>query len=406
MTNRRPVTDWATDFDHLGDEWAAHSNEILANLRDRCPVAHTDRFHGAYLATRYDDIVATAQNTEVFSNRVTVVNENAPENINLEAPPITLDPPAHGPVRRAVLPPFNPKEVARLEPMVADIADRAVARLAGREHVDGALDYAQVIPVEVTVGMLGLPLERGDEFRSWVNGILKEGQADLDLARWATREVQRFFAEQLEDRRANPGDDLVTWVLHAEAPNEDGSTRPLTQREQIGVLFLLLVAGIDTTWSAIGASLYHLGTHPDDLKRLVDEPELMPTAVEELLRFYAPAMIARLITDDAEVGGCPVSAGQRVLLSFGSANRDPAHFDDPDEVHLDRAHNRHLTFGVGVHRCLGSNLARMEMRVALERWIAAFPRFELTDAAAVTWSTGAVRGPNRVPLRILDSTLG
>lgn len=395
---RRPVTDWATDFDHLSDEWAARAPEICAELRERCPVAHTDRFYGAYLVTRYDDAVAVAQDTARFSNRITAVNENDPAKIRLEAAPITLDPPVHGPVRRALLPPFSPRSVAALVPLVEASCDAALDRLEGRDLVDGALDYAQIIPVEVTAALLGLPAGEGDRFRGWVKGILCDGQVDLDLAARCTREVRAFFAEQLEDRRAHPTGDLVTWVADAEVHEDDGTVRPLSHREQVGVLYLLLVAGIDTTWSAIGCSLLHLAGCAADRRRLASEPELMDRAVEELLRWASPVNMGRIITEDGMIGEYPVRAGQRLVLSFVAANRDPAHFERPEEVVLDRATNRHLAFGVGVHRCLGSNLARMELKVALQRWLARIPEFE--PAGPVRWSIG-VRGPTTVPLRIL-----
>jgi cytochrome P450 len=402
MTERRPVSDWTTDFDHLSDEWAANSPEILADLRQRCPVAHTERVFGAYLVTRYDDISEVAHATSTFSSRVTSVNENHPDNIKLELPPITLDPPDHAPVRRALLPAFNPREVAALEPWVASVCERLLDDVAGREYVDGALDYAQIVPVEVMGRLFGVSTEMGPQFRAWVDGMLKDGQVDLDIARKANREIQAYFAGQLEQRRREPADDLVTMVLDAEARLEDGSTRPFTERERIGALFVLMLGGIDTTWSTLGASLYHLGTHPQDLATLVERPELIPGAVEELLRFYSPVTIARVITDDAEVAGCPVKAGERLLLSYPSANRDEAHFDNPDEVVIDRQHNRHMAFGVGVHRCLGSNLARMELQVALAAWLARFPRFELAVAPEdISWTVGPVRGPREVPLRIL-----
>lgn len=402
MTERRPVTDWATDFDHLSPEWAAHSPEILADLRERCPVAHTDRFHGAYLVTRYDDIDEVAHNTGAFSSRITAVNENHPDNIRLELPPITLDPPEHSPLRRALLPAFNPREVAALEPFVRSVAERLLDDLAGRELVDGALDYSQLVPVEIMGHLFGVSPEMGPQFRRWVDDMLKEGQVDLDLARKANREVQAYFADQLQQRRENPGDDLVTMILNGELTLDDGSTRPFTERERIGMLFVLMLGGIDTTWSSLGAALFHLGTHPEDLARLTAEPELIPTAIEEFLRYYSPVTIARVITEDAEVAGCPVHAGERLLLSYPSANRDPAHFDRPDEVVVDRQQNRHLAFGIGIHRCLGSNLARMELKVALECWLARFPRFELAvPPEEITWSVGPVRGPRKVPLRLL-----
>lgn len=402
MAERKPVIDWATDFDHLSDEWSARMPEILEDLRERCPVAHTDRFFGAYLVTRYDDIAEVAHQTSTFSSRITSVNENHPDNIKLELPPITLDPPDHGPIRRALLPAFNPREVAALEPFVQSVVDRLLDRIAGQELVDGATDYAEHVPVEVMNTLFGVSPDMAPQFRDWVDAMLKDGQVDIEIARKANREVQAYFVGQLADRREHPADDLVTMVLNAEATLEDGTTRPFTERERIGALFVLLLGGIDTTWSTIGAALYHLGTHPEDLATLVANPDLVPNAVEEILRYYAPVTIARYITEDAQVAGCPVQAGQRLLLSYPSANRDAKVFDRPDEVVLDRQHNRHLAFGVGVHRCLGSNLARMELKVAIGSWLARYPRFELAvDPSEVQWSVGPVRGPRKVPLRIL-----
>jgi cytochrome P450 len=330
------------------------------------------------------------------------VNDNHPDDVRLELPPITLDPPHHGEIRRALLPSFNPREVDALEPFVTEVAERLVGALAGRDRVDGALDFAQLLPVEVMSHLFGVPPGMGPQFRGWVDAMLKEGQVDLDVARKANREIQAFFAAQLAERRDDPQDDLVTTVLNAESERGDGTTVPFTERERIGALFVLMLGGIDTTWSATGAALFHLGSHPDDLATLVSRPELIPSAIEEFLRFYSPVTIARVINHDAEVAGCPVAGGERLLLSFPSANRDPAHFERPDEVVLDRQPNRHLAFGVGVHRCLGSNLARMELAVALRIWLENFPRFELAvDPSEIQWSVGPVRGPRSVPLRIL-----
>jgi cytochrome P450 len=160
----------------------------------------------------------------------------------------------------------------------------------------------------------------------------------------------------------------------------------------------VLIAGVDTTWSAIGSSLWHLATHDEDRRRLVAEPGLMPVAVEELLRAYSPVTMARVVTGDVDFAGCPMHAGDRVLMNFPAANRDPEAFDRPDQVLLDRQLNRHVAFGSGIHRCAGSNLARMELRVALEEWLARIPEFELAPGAEVTWAGGQVRGPRQLPV--------
>jgi cytochrome P450 len=155
----------------------------------------------------------------------------------------------------------------------------------------------------------------------------------------------------------------------------------------------MLVAGIDTTWSAIGSSLWHLAQHPEHRLQLRDNPDLWPMAVEELLRAYSPVTMARIVDRDTELQGCPMRAGDRILMSFPAANRDPRQFENPNEVILDRGHNRHVAFGSGIHRCAGSNLARLELRVALQVWLERIPEFSLADPASVTWAGGQVRGP-------------
>jgi cytochrome P450 len=161
------------------------------------------------------------------------------------------------------------------------------------------------------------------------------------------------------------------------------------------------MAGIDTTWSSIGASLWHLAVNAGDRDRLVSEPELLPTAIEEFLRAYAPVTMGREVIAETEVNGCPMHVGDKVLLSFPSGNRDPEKFDRADEVVIDRAKNRHFAFGIGIHRCLGSNVARMEMRVALEMWLERYPRFALAPGREARWGGAQVRGPRQVPV-LLD----
>jgi len=202
-----------------------------------------------------------------------------------------------------------------------------------------------------------------------------------------------YFLGQLEDRRRHPGDDLLSELLTTEV---DG--QPVDDGIVLGMAALVLIAGVDTTWSAIGSSLWHLAAHPEDRKRLATEPELMATAVEELLRAYAPVTMAREVTEDIEYHGCPMKAGDKVLMNFPAANRDPAAFEQPDVVQLDRAHNRHVAFGSGIHRCAGSNLARMELQVALEEWMARIPEFELAEGQEITWAGGQVRGPRILPV--------
>ena len=210
----------------------------------------------------------------------------------------------------------------------------------------------------------------------------------------AVQEMSDYFAGHIEQRKTNPTDDLISTLMKAR--QKDGE--PLSDSHVQGSLRLLLIAGIDTTWSAIGSSLWHLARTPEDRERLVAEPELIPTAVEEFLRAYAPVTMAREVMKETVVSGCPVKPGNMVLLSFPAANRDPAVFPDADKVVIDRKENRHAAFGLGIHRCVGSNLARMEMTVAIEEWLKRIPDFRLDPAGRVTWSEGTVRGPRQLPM--------
>jgi cytochrome P450 len=231
-----------------------------------------------------------------------------------------------------------------------------------------------------------------DTFTGWVRDVLEFAHDEVRSA--AGRDnIVAYLLGEVEERRTNPGDDLISELLHTEVDGE-----PVPDLQVMGIAALTLIAGVDTTWSAIGSAMLHLASNPEDVQRLIDEPDLMPTAVEELLRAYSPVTMARITVDDIEVGGCPMKAGDKVLMNFPGANRDPEAFDRADEVLLDRSNNRHVAFGVGIHRCAGSNLARMELRVAIEEWLRRIPSFNLADAADVTWAGGQVRGPRTVPV--------
>jgi cytochrome P450 len=400
---RPPVVDWATDFDHTDSEWVGDPYPIWDELRRSCPVAHSDRYGGTWLPVRHDDIAAVAYDTEHFTSRSVVVSEvrpgpdDPPAPIGL-APPITSDPPFHALARRLLLPAFSPKAIANLEPLTRDLCRELLDATAGTTPLDAAVDYARHIPLRVIIGMLGFPQEDAEIFRRFIRMVLE----DVDQSEEERQEVivggeiDEYIDARIAEHQAEPRDDLTTFLLEAEL---DGNK--LEPEHVRGTMILLMIAGIDTTWSAIGASIWHLAQHSDDLRRLATEPDLMSSAVEELLRAYAPVTMARLVAEDFELRGCPMKEGDWLLLPFPSANRDPEVFPDAEEVILDRAENRHAAFGLGIHRCLGSNLARMELRVALEEWLARYPAFELVDPALVTWSAGQVRGPRTLPVRIL-----
>jgi cytochrome P450 len=393
-----PVADWATDFSHLEPEWAADPYAIQDDLRQRCPIARTGRFGGGWLPTRYEDVAGIAYDTERFSSRSIIMSNFRPPGELAPiggSPPISSDPPFHHDARKLLLAAFTRTAVTKLEPATRAYCHSLIDAFEGQDVIDAAADYAQHIPVRVIADMLGFPPQDGPQFREFVENLL-EGinlPAEERIAR-----VSRLFdylLAQVHDHIDNPRADLTTYLIDAELYG-----RKLDPGHVVGTMALLLIAGIDTTWSAIGASLWHLAKTPQDRTRLVADPRLLPTAMEEFLRAYAPVTMARLVKDDMRWRGADMKADDWILLSFPAANRDPAQFDRAAEVVIDREVNRHAAFGLGIHRCVGSHLARMELRVALEAWLERIPAFSLEDPSAVTWSTGQIRGPRTLPLRI------
>jgi len=395
-----PVADFATDFDHTDPAWVKDPYPIWDDLRERCPVAHTDRYGGAWLPTTHHDVHAIANDHEHFTSRSVVVGEGrpgpdappAPQGI---APPISSDPPFHQGARRILLPAFSPRAVAELEEFTRTLCNDLLDRIEGHATVDASADYAQHIPVGVIARMLGVPADAGDTFRAFIHTILEGVDKPVEQRIEEFAPIEEYLSAFIEDHLANPRDDLTTFLLDAEM---DG--RPLSPEHVFGSVILLLAAGIDTTWSAIGSSLWHLAQHDDDRRRLARDPAMLTVAIEEFLRAYAPVTMARLVTQDFEFQGCPMKKDDWILLSFPAANRDPAYFDRADEVIIDREVNRHAAFGLGIHRCVGSNLARMELRVALECFLARFPEFSLADPDNVAWSRGQIRGPRKLDLAI------
>ena len=392
MSKHAPVVDWASDFDHRDARWIEDPFPIWEELRGRCPVAQSARFEdGAYFASRYAEVREIAYDSEHFSSRRVIVREKKVPT--QPAPPITSDPPEHTPARKLLLPAFAPLAIARLEPRARALCRELLDAIGDAKTCDAAVDYAQHIPVRLIAHMLGVPEHDGDLFRRWIHLVLEVGNSDETVILPALQEMSAYFVAEIKKRGTQRGDDLISFLLDAKMEGQ-----PLSDPHLLGTLRLLLVAGIDTTWSGIGASLWHLATHPGDRRRLVADPSLMPTAIEEFLRAYAPVTMAREVVKETTVGGCPFKEKGQVLLSFPAANRDPAKFPQADQVLIDRAENPHAAFGLGRHRCLGSNLARLEMTVAVEEWLKRFPDFSLAPGAKVTWSEGTVRGPRHLPV--------
>lgn len=404
VPNTAAVEDWTTDYDIFDSEYITDPYPIWADLRDECPVAHTDRWGGSWLPTKYEDVVAMARMVpELSSEDPIVVRPPEADQVikpggayhTVNAPPISADPPVHTWSRRLLLPAFAPKATESHEPATVALCNDLIDQFIDRGSFDAAVEYAQQVPPRVIANLMGIDPDNADQFVDWVRGTLELGLSNPAIREKYRGKIAEFFLAEIADRRANPRDDLITYLCDVEVEGQK-----LTDHHVQGMCNLMLVAGIDTTWSSIGSAIWHLASHPADRERLVAEPELIPTAVEEFLRAYSPVTMARVVSDPdgVEVNGCPMAYGDKILMNFPGANRDPEVFENPDEIVIDRERNRHVAFGVGIHRCAGSNLARMEMVVAISELLKRIPEFRLEDPSSVTWAGGQVRGPRVLPI--------
>jgi len=333
------------------------------DLRDRCPVGRSSKYGGFWYLMNSEDIFAAEQDPETFAVAPSMLLPAFGTDVPLI--PIDIDPPEHTDYRRILLPLFTPKAVAKLEEGMHRTSRELAAEVAKHEVVDASAMFARPMPTIIFSRLAGFPEEDWPKFDRWVDDIIYERTVDPERAWKAGREVMDYFGALLRSRIASgeQPDDLITELLRAEI--QDG--RKLTHDELLSYCYLLFVAGLDTTAWAIRSSLWYLARYPEAQQRLRNDPDLIPMAAEEFLRTLSPVQaMARTCRRDTVVSGQPIKAGERVVLVFGAGNRDPEVYDDPDEIVLDRENNRHLAFGGGIHRCLGSNLGRQELVVALE----------------------------------------
>ena len=388
-----PVTDEARQFDHWDPDAAIDPYPLLGRLRAACPVARSDRHGGFWVYTRYDDVAAALRNHHTYSSTSIMIPKLETGTVP-STPPLDRDPPEHTRYRQMLLPFFTPQRTAALEPIARRTARDLAERIAANGGCEAIADYCFPMPTIVVGGILGVPGDDRARFCDWLVKIVETGGVDPQGAAQANAEIFAYLGALLDARRSDPRDDILTFLLTADV---DGM--PLTDEQRLGVAALLLIAGIDTTANTLGLALWHLASHPAAQQQLRQQPALMPAAVEEFLRAFSPVTIARLATADVTVGGCPIANGDQVLLSLPSANRDEDTYPDAETVVLDRDPNPHLAFGLGIHRCLGSHIARMEMRVGLKEFLAAFPHFRLADRDGVAWKPGPIRGPRHLALR-------
>ena len=390
---RKPVEDFTTDWDHMDSQWTANPYPIWEDMRARCPIAHTDRYNdGAWYPVDYKDIVAIAKNTDDFSSASGIIGQKAFEPAPIGVtPPISSDPPYHKGARDLMMYMFTPKATRAMEDGVRANCNRLLDQMSGKEIIEINADYSQHIPTNVISTLLGLPPEDEAYFLEIIHIVFESIGLPEEERKKSLQPVLKYLVGRMMERKKNPSDDFINTMIQAD----------VSPAHKFGSLLLMIIAGSDTVWSTSSAALWHLAQNPQDLERLVNEPDLMPLAIEEFLRFYAPVSMARIVTQDIEYNGCPMKKDDWVLLSYPAANRDPKVFKDADKFIIDRKNNRHIAFGSGIHRCAGLHSARMQLTVAITEFIKRYPRFELANPESVTWSPGQVRGPRTVPIRIL-----
>jgi cytochrome P450 len=347
---------------------------------------------GYWVLTRADDIRAAFQRPDLFSSHDFSIPTNIfPRTLR----PLALDPPEHGKYRQPLAPLFSPPSVARREPELREICGGLVDEFVAQGACDLVTALGRPFPTTVFVAMLGLPLSEARTFEQW-NHVMLHAYDDPPARKAAGASILAYLEDLVTRRQAEgPGDtdDLLSVLLRGRV---DG--RPLTHGELLDYAFMLFIAGLDTVTAMLSFTFQCLGERPDLQRRLVDEPELVPTAVEELLRAHAIVNTARIVTEDVTFAGVDMVAGDKVLLATALASRDDAEFPDATDIVLDRDANRHLAFGAGPHRCLGSHLARLEVRIAIEELLGRIASFRLVPGEPIVAHGGGVLGIDRLPI--------
>jgi cytochrome P450 len=344
--------------------------------------------------TRYEEAVWALRHPEVFSSAAEAVS------IGQDQPliPLQIDPPDHAKYRRFLDPEFSPRRIGELDADARAIVCGLIDGFVDRGQCDVHEDFATPLPSSIFLRLMGLPRADLAEFLRWRDDTIRPKVAPADFEGAAAirervgSEITAYFNAALDEQARRPTDGLMARIASGEVDD-----RPLTRPEQLGICHLLLLGGLDTVTATLDCALGYLARNPEDRRRLVEHPDETPGAVEELLRWETPVMmVVRVIKADAELAGVQLHAGDHAAILIGAANLDEE-FPDADRVEFARETNRHLSFGAGPHRCLGSHLARLELRVALEEWHRRIPDYRIAEGAEVHYSPG-IRQANSLPL--------
>jgi cytochrome P450 len=394
-------------FDPFSEEFFNGPWEIYRRLREEAPVYYNEKYD-FYALTRHEDVAAAYKDFETFSSAygldLSQVRSDEPVPVKMI---IIMDPPEHRQMRSLVNKVFTPRAIEAMKPMVTETIDRYISA-ADPERYDVVQDFSALFPVEVITQMLGVPEEYRQQVREWVDTSLhrEPGQIDMsDEGMQAVADSMALYYQLIQERRAEPRDDMFSRLIAADVERQDGEKESLDDFEIAGFATLLGGAGAETVTKLVGNAAVVFARNPDQWQKLLDDRSKIPAAVEELLRYEAPAQYnVRRSMREVQLHGVTIPAGKPVFLIAGSANRDPEAFTEPDtfDIDRDRTEAQNLGFGYGVHSCLGAALARMESAIALERLLDFMPRYEVLwdDCQRVAMSN--VAGWSHVPVRVLS----
>lgn len=397
----------AAKYDVLAPAVRWNPYPVYALLRQEAPLFKTP-YHemgdNPWLLTRYDDCVTLQKDPRFTKNMARIMGDDMPDEAQMAAAinrhMLFSDPPDHTRLRSLVHQAFTPRMISEMNDRVQAIADDLIDQIDGTHEFDLISQYAFPLPIMVISELLGIPHADRDTFRRWSQIMVNEGArgGDMDAVGAAAIEFIMYFHQMFDQRRADPKDDLISALVQVE---EQGDK--LDQQELISMVFLLLVAGHETTVNLIGNGTLALLQHPEQMRELRDDPALIKTAVEEMLRYEGPvsATTMRWALEDIEWHGEVIPRGDLVLASLASADRDPSMFENPNQFDIHRTPNRHIAFGQGIHYCLGAPLARMEGAIAINTLLRRLPELELTVGARdIQWNESLLlRGLKELPLR-------
>jgi cytochrome P450 len=379
--------DFYSDPRYLIDPFA-----MTRTLRDGPPIFYTpDHYQksGSWVLTRAEDIRAAWQNTELFSSH-NYVNFSGLIGESWLLTPVELDPPLHTAFRSFLNPFFAPARLKQFESAIEQTARELIDQFVDQGECEFVNDFAKPYPVSIFLKFIGLPTDNLYEFIRWAKGTLEH---DLDTVRSSVRSIIDFLRDEIRERRKNPRDDLFSRILTIEV-----NGRPATEDEIMGTVTLMFLGGLDTVTSSFGFHYNFLATNPEIQQELRDDRSRIPGAIEELLRMFAIVQAQRFATRDTEIAGVQIKKGDWITLPPSSADSDPAEFDDPDTYNIDRSNTRHMAFGFGPHRCIGSHLARREFVTAMNAWFDRTPFFSIKPGAAAKTHGGAIFGVSELPL--------